>query len=77
MAKGFAQLIYGGSHIQCWGGHGPNFYFNNFLKILSWSFYFLFYNLGCPSQRSVDTHTSTNFRETRNTLLACVPQYKP
>ena len=36
--------------------------------------FFFFDNLGCPGQRSVDTHTSTNPRGTRNTLLACISQ---
>ena len=35
---------------------------------------FFFFNLGCLSQRSVDTRASTNPRETRNTLLAHVPR---
>ena len=35
---------------------------------------YIFDNLKCPDQRFEDTHTSTNPRETRNTLLARVPQ---
>jgi hypothetical protein len=37
---------------------------------LSHNFFFFFLNLGCLGQRSVDTRTSTNPKETRNTLLA-------
>ena len=35
---------------------------------------FFFDNFRCPGQRSIDTHTLTNPKETCNTLLTHVPR---